>query len=131
MTGRNGGSGENMAFRVEISPRAFQDLDEIAQYIKQNGSFEQAEKWFNGIIAAIRTLQQMPNRCPMAVESEDVGQEVRLLLHGTRHRRYKIYFSVQERTPSAGTVHVFHVRHWARKDLTSDQVRELMREYTA
>jgi plasmid stabilization system protein ParE len=46
-----------MAFRVEISPRAVNDLDEIAEYIKQRGSFEQAEKWFNGIMAAIRTLE--------------------------------------------------------------------------
>jgi plasmid stabilization system protein ParE len=120
-----------MAFRVEISPRAFQDLDEIAQYIKENSSFEQAEKWFNGIIAAIRTLEEMPNRCPVAEESEQVGREVRLLLHGTRHRRYRVYYSVQQRTPSAGTVRVFHVRHWARKDPTVDQLRELMREPSA
>jgi hypothetical protein len=34
-----------MAFRVEISPRALNDPDEIVEYIKQRGSFEQAEKW--------------------------------------------------------------------------------------
>lgn len=115
-----------MAFRVEISPRAFQDLDEIAQYVKQSSSFEQAEKWFNGIIAAIRSLEEMPNRCPAADESEELGEEVRLLLHGTRNRRYKVYYSVQERTSSAGTVRVFHVRHWARRSLNTDQLRELM-----
>ena len=49
-----------MAFHVEISPRAFNDLDEISGYIKQQGSFEQAQEWFNGIIAAIRTLEDMP-----------------------------------------------------------------------
>lgn len=42
-----------MAFHVEISPRAFNDLDEIARYIKRQSSFEQAEAWFNGIFAAI------------------------------------------------------------------------------
>jgi len=73
-----------MAFRVEISPRAFQDLDEIARYIRQRGSFDQAEEWFHGIIAAIRTLEDLPNRC-----------------------------------------RVFHVRHWARKSLKSDQLRVL------
>jgi plasmid stabilization system protein ParE len=76
-----------MAFRVEISPRAFDDLDEIARYIKQQGSFEQAEKWFNGIIAAIRTLEDLPHRCPVASESEELGQEVRLLLYGKRNRQ--------------------------------------------
>ena len=34
-----------MAIRVEISPRAFADLDQIASYIKERGSFEQAQKW--------------------------------------------------------------------------------------
>jgi len=53
-----------MAFRVEISPRAFNDLDEIADYIKQRSSLEQAEKWFNGIIAAIRTLEHSPHPLP-------------------------------------------------------------------
>jgi plasmid stabilization system protein ParE len=119
-----------MAFRVELSPRAFQDLDEIAQYIRQTSSFEQAEKWFSGIMAAIRSLEEMPNRCPVADESEELGEEVRLLLHGTRNRRYKVYYSVQQKTRSAGTVRVFHVRHWARRSLNPDQLRDLMQRST-
>ncbi len=117
-----------MAFRVEISPRAFADLDEIAQYIKQQGSLDQAEEWFNGIIAAIRTLEDLPSRCPVADESEDLAQEVRLLLYGKRNRRYRVYYSIQQRTRSTGSVRVFHVRHWARKSPSSDQLRGLKRE---
>jgi plasmid stabilization system protein ParE len=115
-----------MAFRVEISPQALSDLDEIAGYIEQQASFEQAEEWFNGIIAAIRTLEDMPHRCPVAEESKELGQEVRLLLHGKRNRQYKVFYSVQKKTRSTGTVQVFHVRHWARKSLDTDQLRELM-----
>jgi plasmid stabilization system protein ParE len=117
-----------MAFRVEISPRAFTDLDEIARYIKQQGSIEQAEEWFNGIIAAIRTLEDLPSRCPVADESEDLKQEVRLLLYGKRNRKYRVYYSIQQRTPSTGNVRVFHVRHWARKSLSFDQLRDLKGE---
>jgi len=102
-----------MAFRVEISPRAFNNLDEIAEYIKQRGSFEQAQKWFNGIIAAIRTLEDLRHSCPVADESEELGQEVRLLLYGKRNRRYKVYYSVQQTTPSTGTV-----RHESDKQTT-------------
>jgi plasmid stabilization system protein ParE len=83
-----------MAFRVEISPRAFNELDEIARHIKQQSSFEQAEEWFNAIVAAIRTLEDMPNRCPVADVSKALGQEVRLLLYGRRNRRYKVYYSI-------------------------------------
>jgi plasmid stabilization system protein ParE len=66
-----------MAFRVEISPRAMSDLDEIARYIMQQGRFDQAEEWFNGIIAAIRTLEDLPSRCPVADESDNLKQEAR------------------------------------------------------
>jgi plasmid stabilization system protein ParE len=84
-----------MAFRVEISPRAFDDLDEIARYIKRQASFEQAEGWFNGIIAAIRTLEDLPHRCRVADESRELGQEVRLMLYRKRNRRYKVCYAVQ------------------------------------
>ena len=114
-----------MAFRVEISPQAFTDLDDIADYITRHGSFDRAEEWFNGIISAIRTLEDLPSRCPVADESEDLEQEAHVLLDGRRNRKYRVYYSIQQRTPSKGTVSVFHVRHWARKSLSPDQLREL------
>jgi plasmid stabilization system protein ParE len=119
-----------MAFRVEISPRAFDDLDQIARYIKQQAGFEQAEEWFNGIIAAIRTLEDLPRRCRAADESRELGQEVRLLLYGRCNRQYRVYYSVHQTTRLTGTVRVFHVRHWARKTPDSDGLRELMCEPT-
>jgi hypothetical protein len=55
---------------------------------------------------------------------------VRLLLYGKRNRQYKVFYSVQKKTRSTGTVQVFHVRHWARKSLDTDQLRELMGDPT-
>ncbi len=112
-----------MAFRVEIAPRAFNDLDEIAEYIKQS---EQAEEGFNGIIDAIRTLEDMPSPSPIADESEELGQEVRPCC--AESAKYKVYDSIRQETPSTGTVRVLHVRHWARKSLSTDELRELMDE---
>jgi hypothetical protein len=67
-----------------------------------------------------------PHRCPVAEESEELGQEVRLLLYGKRNRQYKMFYAVQKETRSTGTVRLFHVRHWARKSLNTHQLRELM-----
>ena len=114
-----------MAFRVEIAPQAFSDLDGIAAYIKVRGSNESARGWFNGIIGAIRALSDMPSRCPVAEESEAFGQQVHLLLHGRRNRTYKVYYSIHHETR---TVRVFHIRHWARKGLRADELQELMDE---
>lgn len=51
-----------MAFRVEISPQAFEDLDRISAYIRHRGSFESAERWFNGIMAARRRISACRQR---------------------------------------------------------------------
>jgi len=99
-----------MGFRVEIAPQAYADLDAIADYIEERGSFASAERWFNGIIDAIESLKAQPGRCPLAGESEELRAEVRLLLYGKRNRRYKVYFGIDSETE---TVRVFHVRHWA------------------
>jgi len=83
-----------MAFRVELSPEVLADLDAIASHIREQGSFESAGKWFNGMIDAITSLRDMPERCPLADESSDLQTEIRFLLHGKRNRRYKVYFAV-------------------------------------
>jgi len=115
-----------MAFHVEIQPQAYDDLDLIAGYIKDRSSFATAEKWFNGIMDQIATLEAMPERCPIASESEDLGQQVRVLLYGRKNRTYRVFFGVKQTSPSHGVVSVYHVRHWARKPLTNEELEELM-----
>jgi len=111
-----------MVFRVEISPQAFDDLDLISAYIRQRGSFESAERWFNGILAAIQALRDTPQRCPLAGEAQQLQAEVRLLLYGKRKRRYKVYFAIHEETEC---VRVLHVRHWARRAAEADELDDL------
>jgi plasmid stabilization system protein ParE len=111
-----------MAFRVEISPEALGNLDAIAAHIQQHGSFESAQRWFNGIVIAIRSLAEMPSRCPLAGESDDLRTEVRLLLHGKRNRRYKVYYAIHHESQ---TIRVFHIRHWARKPVEKSDLEEL------
>ena len=114
-----------MAFRVEIQPQAFDDLDAIAEYIKAGSSFATAEKWFNCMMGDIASLKEMPERCFLAPESEDLEREVRVLHHGRGNRIYKVYFSIDRSKPAPGIVFVFHVRHWARKPLTNQDIEEL------
>jgi len=111
-----------MAFRVEISPEALGNLDAIATHIQEHGSFESAQCWFNGIVIAIRSLGEMPSRCRPAGESDNLHTEIRLLFHGKRGRRYKVYFAIHH---VSATVRVFHVRHWARKPVEKSELTEL------
>jgi hypothetical protein len=83
--------------------------------------------WFNAIVAAIKTLPDAPQRCPLAEESQHFQAEVRLLLYGKLNRRYKIYSAIHKTT---GTIRAFHVRHWARKPAGTGELDDLM-DYTA
>jgi plasmid stabilization system protein ParE len=115
-----------MAFDVLITDEAFADLDAITDFIKHQASIDMARKWFGAIIVAIETLKEMPGRCPLAPEADELGDDVRFLLHGRRNRAYRIYFKIHQNTESGGSVQVFHVRHWARKPLTNEELEELM-----
>src|ERR1700738_2511778 len=105
-----------MAFRVEIAPRALLDIEGAYFYIRKK-SPDRAARWFIGILDAIYSLEKMPSRCAIASESEAIGQEIRLLLHGKSHQAYKIFFSTHPNESRRQTVRVFHVRHGAQKAL--------------
>jgi len=62
-----------MAFRIELQPHAIEDLDFIAEYLTHRGSVAASETWFNGIMGQIETLEELPERCPIAPESTDAG----------------------------------------------------------
>ena len=106
-----------MAVRVDVAQRAAAELEAIAEFIADQSSPEQAEKWFNGVIATIESLADFPARCPIALESSTLGSEVRVLLHGKRGRGYKIFYRVEQ---ARDVVHVLHVRHWARSTTGMD-----------
>lgn len=119
-----------MAFRVEILPQAFDDLDTIAAYLTRRSSFATAERWFNSMLAAIASLSEMPERCPVVEKSAELDMDVRLLLHGRKNRAYKVYYAVAHETPTTGLVQVFHMRHWSRRKPDVDELEDPMDELT-
>jgi plasmid stabilization system protein ParE len=63
-------------------------------------------------------LEQFPERCGMAPESEQIGREIRQLLYGRRGGVYRALFVVEK-----DEVHVLHIRHAARDTMTSEEFR--------
>ena len=101
-----------MKYQVEISPRATRDAEEIYLWIRENSPLH-ADRWFNGLVDSIYSLERNPKRCPLAPENDAFEEEIRQLLYG-RRRRYRILFAVVD-----DVVQVLHVRHCARKFLES------------
>jgi plasmid stabilization system protein ParE len=57
-----------MAYRVEITRRAEGDLEELYLWVVDRAA-QQGARWFNGLDRAVLSLDQHPNRCPVAPES--------------------------------------------------------------
>jgi len=64
-------------------------------------------------VDAILSLENFPNRCPLAPESEDIGREIRQFLY----KRHRILFGV-----TGDVVQVFRIRHTARNKLSPDEL---------
>jgi plasmid stabilization system protein ParE len=100
-------------YRVIIQRPAARDIDEAYQWIAKHAPGS-AMKWFNGLEAAIQTLENLPQRCPLAEESRVFDAEIRQLIYGKRVGTYRVLFTVVQ-----DAVHILHVRHGRRRRLRS------------
>jgi plasmid stabilization system protein ParE len=100
-----------MRFRVEISRSAETDLEEL--YLRVTGGApHRGRAWFNGLERAILSLDRHPERCPIALESLDPTNPVRVLHYGRKPHVYRAFFTIDR---AAREVRVVHVRHGARQ----------------
>ena len=99
-----------MAFHVEILPRARRDLRNIYAYINAESS-RKAHAWFNGLEAAIASLDEHPARGTVIPEND----RLRHLLYGTKPHVSRIIYAIDARRR---VVSVVHIRHGARDRLT-------------
>ena len=96
----------NMRYRVSLTNRAKRDLKLIFERIHAEDS-KAANAWFNGLEAAVYSLEHQPNRCPTIPENI----KLRHLLYGNKPHVYRTIFRVSERRMR---VVVLHIRHGAR-----------------
>ena len=94
-------------YGVIVQPRAERDIEQVYQF-RARLDRAAADRWLDGILAAIESLGEMPSRCAVAPEAAHVKRIVRHLVY----RDHRILFLVQERH-----VRVLTVRHAARKPL--------------
>ncbi|MFB2896503.1 type II toxin-antitoxin system RelE/ParE family toxin [Aerosakkonemataceae cyanobacterium BLCC-F50] len=107
-----------MTFQVEITPIAESQIEQAyCWYRERNPEF--ADRWFRGLMNAISTLQEKPQRCAKAVEHEIFPEEVRQLLYGKSKNMYRVLFTIRE-----PKVYVLYVRHSAQAPLTLDDLEE-------
>ncbi len=98
-----------MAYRVELSIRAHQDLNNLYERIEVDDSAA-AALWYFGLEDAIRSLRNFPSRCPITPESKKTKGGLRHLLYGTRRDAYRVIYEIDE---ARELVRVITIRHSA------------------
>lgn len=96
-----------MAYLVRTTSRAERDLAHLFDEVNAEHS-EAALKWYRGLKEAILSLEEHPNRCPVARKKD----KLRHLLYGHKPNIYRVIFRVRERQRH---VEVLHIRHGARR----------------
>ncbi len=105
-----------MPHAITIFPRAIADIGGAVAWRSQRSSLDGA-RLHAGLLAAIRSLANRPDRCPLADEAADLGLELRELLYGRRRSVYRILFTI-----TGQSVNVLRVRHTAQDRLTPGDV---------
>ena len=100
-----------MVYRVEIAKNAEAELEELYLWVMSRAP-QQGATWFNGLERAVLSLDQHPKRCPVAPESIDPDQPVRVLSYGRKPHVYRVFFIIDDPTQ---VVRVVHVRRGARR----------------
>jgi len=96
-----------MGHSVRITARALLEIDEALGWLAER-SRPAAARWHEGLMDAIQSLEDKPERCGLAPESEWYPGNLRQLLYGKRRGVYRILFEVR-----GNTVYVLRIRHGA------------------
>lgn len=102
-----------MMYTVVTTERAAREIEAATAWWAKERSVEQAQRWFQGIRAAIAGLSTSPERCPIVAEQNVLPYEVRELHYGIASRpTHRVVFTILRQT-----VVVLTIRHTSRGDL--------------
>lgn len=102
--------GPGMAFRVDLTPRAQQDLNRIYAGVIREAQYR-GLRWCDRFEQSMLSLSSLAERCPVEPRLSSSRRTVRKLLFGKRRHVYRVYYAIYD-----GVVRVLHVRHGARKE---------------
>jgi plasmid stabilization system protein ParE len=105
-----------MKYRLEVSSIAEAEADSAFMRQSQFTSLTKTGQWYSGLLDAIKSLAEMPNRCPIARENEYSSQTIRQLLYGKGRNSYRILFTVLEEQ-AVPMVRILHIRHATQRTL--------------
>ncbi len=110
-----------MAYKVSLTGPAENDAYAAFERIHEVAP-DGAEKWLRGLFAVIATLAEMPTRCPITPESDEMSHPTRHLLYGKRTGVYRIIFDIEDESEEGPRVRVLRIWHGRRDAITAEDI---------
>ena len=109
--------GKSLAFNIDITDPALADAETYVRFIRDiRQEPEAAQRWFRGLVQAIFSLEEMPERCPIIPEQDEFSFEIRHLIYFS----HRIIFRVEA---EAKQVVVYRVYHGSQRVLADGDLR--------
>lgn len=107
-----------MKFGVLIMPEAYAALSENAVWWAKNRSRDEARRWYDGILASLENLGDMPLSHPLADENSIFAFELREMLFGLGRRpTHRALFRI-----NGSVVEVLTIRHVAQQAIRPNEL---------
>jgi plasmid stabilization system protein ParE len=110
-----------MAYKVRLTRLAEEDAYAAYEYIRENAP-SNAGKWLTSLFDSIMSLADMPDRCPIINEAQELDHQARHLLYGKRAGTYRIIFDIQEDSDEGRRVRVLRIWHAYRNAIKSEDI---------
>lgn len=103
-------------FEVLLTKKAQEEVDQSHVWWAENRSPEQANRWYVGFFQAMISLEQNPNRCPLAPENDQFPYELRQLNYGLgSNPTHRAIFTIRN-----NVVLILRIRHLAQRLIQPD-----------
>jgi plasmid stabilization system protein ParE len=102
-----------MSLEVLITERAQQEAQANHDWWAEHRSVEQAARWYDEFLASSLSLEDSPDRRPLALESDRFPFEIRQLNFGIGHKpTHRLIYTVR-----SDQVVILRVRHLAQQEI--------------
>mgnify|MGYP002624664892 CR=1 FL=1 len=108
-----------MAYRVVLTDKAEADVESVLKWFCDQRATDAGGRWYAQLMDKLDTLENHPERCALAAESEEVGQDIRELLLGRRRYKYRILFKI-----SGKSVVILRIWHGSRDSITREDLSD-------
>lgn len=115
---KSAAAGSDVIYRVIVQRLARTDLKEAYDWAAKRAP-QTAARWLDRFEQALQTLEQHPQRCPLARESKGVDVEVREFLFGKRPWVFRSLFTID-----GDSVRILRVRRAQRRPLSKSELRK-------